>query len=91
MNSWDSEPVIITVAPVGAEVTRSNHPDVPFTPSEIAFASLEAVAQGASVVHLHAREPDGTPSGDPDLFSEAIRLIRDKAAPIIMASTGGAV
>ncbi|MBG1232317.1 3-keto-5-aminohexanoate cleavage protein [Aestuariivirga litoralis] len=89
--AWDSEPVIITIAPVGAEVTRDNHPSVPYTPAEIAAASLDAVAAGASVVHLHAREPDGKPSGDPKLFAEAIALIRAKANPIIMVSTGGAV
>ena len=55
MKTWDSEPLIITIAPVGAEVTREHHPGVPFTPEEIALSSLEAVAAGASVVHLHAR------------------------------------
>ena len=89
--AWDTHPLIITVAPVGAEVTRDNHPGVPYTPAEIAAASLEAVEAGASVVHLHAREPDGKPSGDPQLFAEAITEIRLKAKPIIMVSTGGAV
>ncbi len=89
--AWDTHPLIITVAPVGAEVTRDNHPGVPYTPAEIAAASLEAVEAGASVVHLHAREPDGKPSGDPLLFAEAITAIRLKASPIIMVSTGGAV
>ena len=89
--AWDSHPLIITVAPVGAEVTRDNHPGVPYTPAEIAAASLESVEAGASVVHLHAREPDGKPSGDPKLFAEAIAAIRLKAKPVIMVSTGGAV
>ncbi len=89
--AWDSQPVIITVAPVGAEVTRDNHPAVPYTPAEIAAASLEAVRAGASVVHLHSREADGKPSGDPKLFAEAINAIRAAAKPIIMVSTGGAV
>lgn len=91
MKNWDSEPLIITVAPVGAEVTRENHPAVPYTPGEIAAASLQAVAAGASVVHLHARLDDGTPTGDPEVFAEAIRAIRAKADPVIMVSTGGAV
>ena len=91
MKTWDSEPLIITIAPVGAEVTREHHPDVPFTPEEIALSSLEAVAAGASVVHLHARLDDGTPTGDPEVFAAAIRAIRAKADPVIMVSTGGAV
>ncbi len=91
MSDWNQTPVILTVAPVGAEVTRDHHPGVPFTPEEIADASLKAVAAGASVVHLHARLDDGTPSGDPALFDRAIRAIRAKADPVIMVSTGGAV
>lgn len=91
MTDWNQAPVILTVAPVGAEVTRDHHPGVPFTPEEIAVASLEAVAAGASVVHLHARLDDGTPSGDPELFDRTIRAIRAKADPVIMVSTGGAV
>ncbi len=91
MSKWDSMPIVITVAPVGAEVTRDHHPGVPFTPDEISTASLEAVAAGASVVHLHARQNDGTPTGDPDVFASAIKSIRAKADPIIMVSTGGAV
>lgn len=91
MKTWDSEPLIITIAPVGAEVTREHHPGVPFTPEEIALSSLEAVAAGASVVHLHARLDDGTPTGDPEVLAAAIRAIRAKADPVIMVSTGGAV
>ena len=91
MKTWDSEPLIITIAPVGAEVTREHHPGVPFTPEEIALSSLDAVAAGASVVHLHARLDDGTPTGDPEVFAAAIRAIRAKADPVIMVSTGGAV
>ena len=91
MTSWDRHPVILTVAPVGAEVTRDHHPGVPFTPDEIAEASLAAVAAGAAVVHLHARLDDGTPTGDPEIFARAIRAIRAQADPVIMVSTGGAV
>jgi 3-keto-5-aminohexanoate cleavage enzyme len=91
MENWDSLPVIIAVAPVGAEVTRDNHPAVPYTPAEIAAASLESIAAGAAVVHLHARETDGKPSGEPKLFSETIEVIRKAANALIMVSTGGAV
>lgn len=91
MAQWDQTPLIVTVAPVGAEVTRDNHPGVPYTPDEIATASLEAVRAGASVVHLHAREDNGKPSGDPRLFSATIQAIRASADPVIMVSTGGAV
>jgi 3-keto-5-aminohexanoate cleavage enzyme len=88
---WDADPVFITVAPVGAEVTRADHPRLPHTPAEVVAASLEAVEAGASVIHLHARLPDGTPSGDAALFAEMIEGIRAKSDALIMNSTGGAV
>lgn len=91
MPKWDENPVIVTVAPVGAEVTRENHPRVPYTPQEIAAASIDAVEVGATVVHLHAREQNGSPSARPELFAETIRLIRSACNPIVMVSTGGAV
>ena len=91
MSSWDAEPVWITVAPIGAEVSRKDHPGLPHTPREVIAASLEAVEAGASIIHLHARLPDGTPSGDPVLFRETIDGIRKKSSALTMNSTGGAV
>jgi 3-keto-5-aminohexanoate cleavage enzyme len=91
MSSWDSEPVWITVAPTGAEVSRKDNPGLPHTPHEVISASLEAVEAGASIIHLHARLPDGTPSGDPELFREMIVGIRKQSSALTMTSTGGAV
>ena len=53
------EKAIVTCAVVGAEVTRAQSPAVPYTPEEIARASLDAWRAGAAVVHLHARHADG--------------------------------
>lgn len=83
--------LIITVAPVGAEVTKQDNPAVPYTPAEIAESALAAVAAGASIVHLHAREDDGTPSQDAARFLDIFRRIKAKADPILQISTGGAV
>lgn len=84
-------PLVITCSPVGAEVMRADNPAVPYTPAEIAREAIQAVHAGASIIHLHAREDDGSPSQRPELFAEAIRLIRQEADPIIQISTGGAV
>lgn len=86
-----AHPVILTCCPVGAEVTRAQHPDVPYTPSEIAAAAIAAVHAGAAIIHLHVREADGAPSQRPENFQETIRLIRAEVNPIIQISTGGAV
>jgi 3-keto-5-aminohexanoate cleavage enzyme len=91
VSHWDAAPVVVTVAPTGAEATRADNPAVPYTPREIATASAEAAAAGATVVHLHVREPDGTPSGRVELFRETIDLIRAETDLIAMVSTGGAV
>lgn len=88
---WAANPLIITVAPTGAEVTREQNPAVPYTPSEIAEETVAAHGAGASIVHLHVREPDGTPSADPALFKETIGQIRDRCDVITMVTTGGAV
>jgi 3-keto-5-aminohexanoate cleavage enzyme len=89
--AWDALPVVVTVAPTGAEVTRADNPALPHTPAEIA-AAVEACADaGASVCHLHVREEDGSPSSRAELSEEAIELIRQRTPIVTMVSTGGAV
>jgi 3-keto-5-aminohexanoate cleavage enzyme len=87
--AWNSDPVVVTVAPTGADVFRTNNPNIPYTPAEIAASSIEAAQAGASVVHLHVREDDGTPSGRPELFKDVISRIREQTDLITMVSTGG--
>ncbi|OFZ84208.1 MAG: 3-keto-5-aminohexanoate cleavage protein [Bdellovibrionales bacterium RIFOXYD1_FULL_44_7] len=85
-------PVIITCALTGAETSKSKQPNLPVTPTEQAKAAEEAVKAGASVIHLHVREDDGTPSQRPERFKEAIDAIRSRVPEaIIQISTGGAV
>jgi 3-keto-5-aminohexanoate cleavage enzyme len=86
------EPVVITAAVVGAEVTRAQSPAVPYTPAEVAAAAVAAGRAGAAVVHLHARWPDGRPSQEPAHFREIIDRIRQAGSEVIVqCSTGGAV
>ena len=89
--SWDARPVVITVAPTGAEVTRADNPALPHTPAEIAADALACAEAGAAIVHLHAREEDGTPSSRPELFAETIERVRADSSMVTMVSTGGAV
>lgn len=91
MSSWNEHPVVITVAPIGAEVTRDDNPAVPYTPREVATDAVGAFNAGATLVHLHVREPDGSPSGRVELFRETIDLIRAETELITMVSTGGAI
>jgi 3-keto-5-aminohexanoate cleavage enzyme len=89
--AWDELPVVVTVAPTGAEVTRADNPALPHTPAEIAADVIACAEAGAAVCHLHVREDDGTPSSRRELFAEAIERIRERSPIITMVSTGGAV
>ena len=90
MADWNANPVVLTVAVTGADVFRDNNPNIPYTTGEIAESSIEAGAAGATVVHLHVREDDGTPSGRPELFVDVIDRIRAGSDLLTMVSTGGA-
>ena len=90
VSAWNSHPVVVTVAVTGADVFRDSNPNIPYTTREIADSAVEAAAAGATVAHLHVREDDGTPSGRPELFREAIEGIRAASDILTMVSTGGA-
>ncbi len=84
------EKLIITVAITGSLNTRDQNHAIPYTPEEIAQATVESWKAGAAVVHLHVREPaSGEPVQDIELFRKTIRLIRKQCDIVINASTGG--
>jgi 3-keto-5-aminohexanoate cleavage enzyme len=83
--------LILTAAIVGAETTRAQTPHLPITPTEIADEAARCADAGAAVIHLHVRNPDGTPTQSRELFAEAMGRIRDKTDVIVQVSTGGAV
>jgi 3-keto-5-aminohexanoate cleavage enzyme len=89
--SWATDPVVITVAPTGAEVTRDDNPNVPYTPEEIAEEVGRSAGEGASVVHIHARTDDGRPTTDPDVLRRIRDLIRERTDIVIGMSTGAEV
>jgi 3-keto-5-aminohexanoate cleavage enzyme len=89
MTAWNSRPVVLTVAITGADVFRENNPNIPYTTKEVADSSIEAAQAGATVVHLHVREDDGTPSGRPELFKDVMERIRAGSDVLTMVSTGG--
>jgi len=86
-----NNPLIITCALVGAEQTRETYPHLPLTPDEIAIAAEEAVAAGATILHLHVRDAAGRPSQQVEIFAEVSEKIRRRCDCILQYSTGGAV
>ncbi|MFZ5818774.1 MAG: 3-keto-5-aminohexanoate cleavage protein [Chloroflexota bacterium] len=86
------EPVIITAALLGAELTRENTPYLPLTPEEIAAEARAVYDAGGAMVHVHARDRNGVPSQDIEDYRKIIEAIRARAPElIIQVSTGGAV
>ncbi len=85
------QPLIITAALTGAEVTREQQPALPISPLEIAIAAAECARAGASIVHLHARKADGSPTQDRETYRQIIEAVRERCDVIVQVSTGGAV
>lgn len=85
------EPLLITAAVVGAETMREQTPHVPYTPEEIAAEATRCREAGASMVHVHGREPDGTPTQARETFRQILELIRAQSDVLVQFSTGGAV
>lgn len=82
--------VIITCAVTGAIHTPSMSPHLPVTPEEIAEAGIAAAEAGASILHLHARDPDnGKPTQDPAMFERFLPRIKDACDAVINLTTGG--
>jgi len=72
----DSSGIMIVSAPNGARRTRSDHPLLPMTPEEIARTASRCLAAGASILHLHVRDPRGGHTLDVALYAEAIAAVR---------------
>ena len=83
-------PCIITVAITGSVAQKADNPAVPITVAEQIESTHEAFEAGASLVHAHVRQDDGTPTSDPDRFGRLVEGLR-KHCPgmIVQLSTGG--
>ena len=86
----DTNKVIITCAVTGSIHTPTMSPHLPITPDEIADASIGAWEAGASIIHLHARNPeDGSPTPDPDVFMKFLPRVKQATDAVVNISTGG--
>jgi len=86
-----TQPLIITAALDGAETMREHNPNVPYTPEEIALEAVRCREAGASMVHVHGREDDGTPTQARGVFAKILSEIRERSDILVQFSTGGAV
>jgi len=85
-----TQPVIITVAITGAVPRKKDNPAIPVTPAEQVESTHEAFEAGASVVHIHVRNPDESPGSAPELYAQVQEGVQ-KHCPgmIVQFSTGG--
>ena len=85
-----SRPVVITVAITGSVPRKKDNPALPVTPSEQIESTHEAFEAGATIVHIHVRNPDESSSSDPKLFQQVQEGI-NKHCPgmIVQFSTDG--
>ena len=88
--SKEKRKVIITCAVTGAIHTPSMSKYLPVSPNEIADAAILAADAGASILHLHARDPrNGKPTQDPAVFEEILPKIKNETDAVINITTGG--
>ncbi len=82
--------LIITAAVVGAAPRKTQNPNVPYSPAEIADEALRAWRAGAAVAHIHVRNPvTGEPAFERDLFAEVVRRIRTQSDMLVNLTTSG--
>ncbi len=82
--------VIITCAVTGSIHTPTMSPYLPITPDEVAKDAIAAAEAGASILHLHARDPkDGRPTPDPKVFMQFLPRIKQNTDAVVNITTGG--
>jgi 3-keto-5-aminohexanoate cleavage enzyme len=79
---------VITAALTGVLATREQCPAIPYTPKEIAEEARRAADAGASIVHIHARKPDGGPDWSVETFADILAEVRARSDVVINFSTG---
>jgi uncharacterized protein (DUF849 family) len=83
------EKVIVTLAVIGSRPTREQNPHLPMTPEEIADSAYEAFGEGASIAHVHVRDPKTQKrSMDPRLYAAVMERLQAKCNMIINLTTG---
>lgn len=90
MERKTQEKLIITAAITGSRILRDTTPYIPYTPEEIAQSAIESWKAGASIVHIHVRDPEtGKGVQDPELFRQVTDKLRQETDVIINLTTSG--
>ena len=85
------DPVILTCSISGAVANRDQCPAIPYTPDEYAAEARRIVDEGGSMIHIHARTPDGTPSYEVEDFRAITEAILAEVGDVVINYSTGAV
>ena len=85
------DPVILTCSISGAVANRDQCPAIPYTPEEYAAEARRIVDEGGSMIHIHARTPDGTPSYEIEDFRAITEAILAEVGDVVINYSTGAV
>jgi 3-keto-5-aminohexanoate cleavage enzyme len=85
------DPVILTCAISGAIAGRDQCAAIPYTPEEYAAEARRIVDEGAVMIHIHARKPDGTPSSDTEDFRAITEAILAEVGDVIVNYSTGTI
>jgi uncharacterized protein (DUF849 family) len=85
------KPCILTNSISGVVANKNQHPAIPYTPEEYAKEAKDAVDAGASMIHIHARKPDGTPSFEIEDYRNITEAIRAACGDVVINFSTGAV
>jgi 3-keto-5-aminohexanoate cleavage enzyme len=86
-----SDPLLITVAPTGAETAKSDCPQLPTTLEELVRTAQDCERAGAAMIHVHIRDDDHRPTLDLRRLTDTVQALREATGLIVQLSTGGSV
>jgi uncharacterized protein (DUF849 family) len=86
-----SDPCIVTCSISGAVANRDQCAAIPYTPEEYAAEAKRAVDEGCSMIHIHARTPDGVPSYEVEDFRAITEAIRGAVDDVVVNYSTGAI
>ena len=85
------DPLLITVAPTGAETAKEDCPQLPTTLEELVATAKECEAAGAAMIHVHIRDADHRPTLDLGRLTDTVTALREGTDLVVQLSTGGSV
>src|SRR4029453_8681845 len=86
-----ADPLLITVAPTGAETSKADCPQLPTTLEELVATARECEAAGAAMIHVHIRDEDHRPTLDLGRLTDTVAALRENTDLVVQLSTGGSV